>query len=100
MSTETQTVKQSSVDDNNMPLMRIKVYSPYQVYFDEDAYSISALNHTGPFDILPGHHNFMTLLVPCEIVIRSQDKKIIQRIRITQGVMHVKSNKTVVFLDV
>ena len=82
------------------PTMRVKVYSPYQVYFDQDAFSISALNTTGPFDILPGHHNFMTLLVPCDIVIRSDNDTVTERIRITQGVMHVKANKVEVFLDI
>ncbi|HUD05902.1 MAG TPA: hypothetical protein VMR18_03270 [Candidatus Saccharimonadales bacterium] len=100
MSSRFKTAKKVSLSATNQSMMHVKVYSPYQIYFDEDAYSISALNNTGPFDILPGHHNFMTLLVPCEIIIRSQDKNIVQRIRISQGVMHVKADKTVVFLDV
>lgn len=77
----------------------VKVYSPYQVYFDGAAQSISAENDTGPFDILPRHHNFMTLVNPGEVVIRidgEEDKKI----RITRGVMHVRSNKVTLFLDV
>ena len=47
--------------------MHIKVYSPFHIYFDDRAKSISALNETGPFDILPGHRNFMTLISACEI---------------------------------
>ena len=78
--------------------MHIKIYSPYQVYFDEDAYSISALNSTGPFDVLPHHHNFMTLLKPCELNIDTFRGP--QRIRIAQGIMHVKADQVVVFLDV
>lgn len=79
-------------------LLRVKVHSPYQTYFDGDAFSISALNSTGPFDILPRHHNFMTLLLPCELHIHSPlgDK----RIRIARGVMHVKADRATVFLDV
>ena len=78
--------------------MHIKVYSPYQTYFDEKAYSISATNSTGPFDILPKHHNFMTLLIPCELAIRTAAG--VQRIRISRGVMHVKADQVIVFLDV
>lgn len=81
------------------PQMRIKVYSPFKTYFDSDGYSISALNATGPFDILPRHHNFLTLLSPGEIVIepiRGQT----QRIRISGGLMHVRADRVTVFLDV
>lgn len=78
--------------------MRVKVYSPFKVYFDQDADSISAVNNTGPFDILPKHHNFMTLLNACDIVIRAGDNT--QKIRISRGVMHVKADKVIVFLDV
>jgi F0F1-type ATP synthase epsilon subunit len=81
-------------------IMRIKVYSSAEVYFDRDAYSISAVNRTGPFDILPGHHNFMTLLLPCELVIRSDKTTVARRIRINQGIMHVRADRAVVFLDV
>lgn len=85
-------------DDKGNPIMTVKVYSPYKSYFDEPAYSISAENHTGPFDILPRHHNFMTLVSACEmkIVAPTGDKTI----RINRALMHVKADKVVVFLDV
>ncbi len=78
--------------------MRVKVYSPFKIYFDENAQSISAVNNTGPFDILPKHHNFMTLLNPCDIVVRTNDGE--QKFRISRGVMHVKADQVIVFLDV
>lgn len=78
--------------------MHIKVYSPFKVYFDDKGDSISGENATGPFDILPRHHNFMTLLNPCELVIR--DKRGEQRIRISGGLMHVKADRVTVFLDI
>lgn len=79
--------------------VQVKVYSAYQVYYDDEADSISAENDTGPFDILPKHHNFITLVNAGEVVIRKEgsgDKKIC----ITKGVMHVRSNKVTLFLDV
>ena len=77
----------------------VKVYSPYQTYYDGEAKSISAENDTGPFDILPKHHNFMTLVNEGEVVIRSEGQED-QKIRISRGVMHVRSNKVTLFLDV
>jgi F0F1-type ATP synthase epsilon subunit len=85
-------------DDKGKPLMLVKVYSPFKNYFDEAAYSISAVKHTGPFDILPRHHNFMTLVSACEMkIIAPTGDKII---RINRAVMHVKADKVTVFLDV
>lgn len=79
--------------------MHVKVYSPFRVYFDGIATSISALNDTGPFDILPKHHNFMTLLNTCDIIVRTEDGKE-EKIPITRGIMHVKADFVIVFLDV
>ncbi len=90
--------KPAPIDPNAPATMRIKVYSPFKVYYDEDAQSISAINNTGPFDILPKHHNFMTLLNPCDIIVRTGDH--VQRIRISRGIMHVKADQVIVFLDV
>lgn len=78
--------------------IHVKIYSPFQTYYDDQANSISAENATGPFDILPQHHNFITLLVPCELDIRADngDKKI----KINRAVMHVRRNIVTIFLDV
>lgn len=83
---------------NKQATMRVKVHSPFRVYFDQDAESISAVNDTGPFDILPRHHNYMTLLNPCDLVVRTANVE--QKIRISRGIMHVKTDKVIVFLDV
>lgn len=79
-------------------VMALKIYSPFKVYFDEDTFSVSAVNATGPFDILPRHHNFMSLLMPCELrVVAPTGEK---RIKISGGLMLVQSDKVKVFLDV
>jgi F0F1-type ATP synthase epsilon subunit len=84
--------------DKEHPSMHIKVYSPYKSYFDDQGESISAVNATGPFDILPQHHRFMTLLSPCEVVIRTKQRE--EKIRISGGLMHVKADQVTVFLDI
>jgi len=89
---------ESRKDSEGKLVMSVKVYSPYKVYYDGDARSISAESLTGPFDILPKHHNFITLLVPCELVVRSQQGD--ENIAIGGGIMHVKADDITVFLDV
>lgn len=79
--------------------MRVKVYSPFRDYYDGPAFSLTAENATGVFDVLPKHHNFISLLSPCELVLRTvQDGE--QRISISGGLLHVKADSVVVFLDV
>jgi F0F1-type ATP synthase epsilon subunit len=80
------------------PVMHIKVYSPFKIYFDDEGESITGANATGPFDILARHHNFMTLLSPCELVIHTFRGE--QKIRISGGLMHVKADRVTVFLDI
>ncbi len=78
--------------------MYVKVYAPYKVYYEGDALSVSAESQTGPFDILPRHHNFITLLTACEIIVRTPTHE--EKIRIQSGIMHVKADSIIVFLDV
>lgn len=78
--------------------IHIKIHSPFKTYFDGNASSISASNDTGPFDILPKHHKFMTILNSGEITVRDGDNN--QRYKIDRGIMHVKENQVIVFLDV
>lgn len=79
--------------------MRVKIYSPFRDYYDGQALSISAENTTGPFDILPQHHNFISLLSPCDLIVRTVDNDE-RKIRISGGVMHVKADRVIVFLDI
>ncbi len=88
------------VDKTGAPIMHVKVYSPSKTYFDELASSISGENATGPFDILPHHHNFISLLKACELTVRRPDNGAEQRIKISGGIMHVKADRVIVFLDI
>lgn len=82
-----------------MPKMSVRVWAPFRVYYDGEANSISAKNATGEFDVLPHHKNFITLLSPCNIVVRINGKPDFL-LPITRGIMHVKADKTIVFLDI
>jgi hypothetical protein len=89
----------SRTEANGELSMHVKVHSPFKDYYDGQAFSVTAENATGPFDILPKHHNFISLLLPCELILRTIEKGD-QRIRISGGIMHVKADQVVVFLDV
>jgi len=80
------------------PTMAIKVYAPFKVYYEGEGYSISAVNETGPFDILPHHHDFLCMLVPCNIVVETPGGT--KTIKVSRALMHVKADRIAVYVDV
>jgi F0F1-type ATP synthase epsilon subunit len=80
------------------PSIDIKVYAPFKVYYEGKGYSISAVNETGPFDILPHHHNFLCMLVPGNLIIEAPEGRKV--IKLSRALMHVKADRVVVFVDV
>lgn len=85
--------------ESKSPTVHVKVYAPFKVYFDGPALSLSAINQVGPFDVLPHHRNFITLLEPGDLTVRAPNKSDL-KLPITKGIMHVKSDEVRVFLDV
>jgi hypothetical protein len=79
--------------------MEVKVYSPSRVYYDDLAFSVTAVNDTGEFDILPKHHPFISLLNACDLIVRTV-KEGNRQISISGGMMHVKADQIIVFLDI
>lgn len=84
--------------DKKEPLIHVKVCSPFKTYFDDFAKSVSAVNLVGPFDVLPLHKNFISLLSPCDLVIRTEENT--TTLPIFNGILLVQQGDCTVFLDV
>lgn len=80
------------------PVMNVKVYAPFEIYYEGDAYSISAVNGTGPFDVLPHHHNFICILEPCVVKVDTPTGQ--KTVKVYRALMHVKADRVAVFVDV
>ena len=80
-------------------LMKVKIYAPFKVYYDAEAESVTAINRVGPFDVLEGHHNFISLLEPGNITVRKPGQPDFF-MKVVRGVIHVKKDEIKVFLDV
>ncbi len=80
-------------------MLQVKIYAPFQVYYEGPADSLSATNDTGPFDVLSQHKNFMSLLKTGEVVVRQKGRPDYS-LKIEKGILHVRQNKVTVFLDV
>ena len=90
---------QTPIESTDPNLLNVKVYSPFRTYYDDTAKSLSAISKTGPFDILPQHHNFISLLEPCDVEIKTEagDSR---KIKIAAGILHVRQNRATIMLDV
>lgn len=76
----------------------VKITSRAGVQLETEALSLTAVNQTGEFDILPRHHNFLSLLEPCVVKVRTSQS--VEELEIQGGIIHVQSDKVSVFLDV
>lgn len=94
-----QLAAQAEANSDDKLTMDVKVYAPFQVFFEGRARSVSAINDSGPFDILPKHRNFLCMLVPCDLVVETADGGS-KTVKIRRALMHVKADRVVVFMDV
>jgi F0F1-type ATP synthase epsilon subunit len=94
----TEVTEQPTGTVGGKPVIQVKVYAPFKIYFEGEAFSVSAVNAVGPFDVLPKHHNFLCMLVPCELKLVTPDGP--KSIKISRALMQVSANKVVVFVDV
>jgi F0F1-type ATP synthase epsilon subunit len=56
--------------------LNVMARAPFHKYYEGPAKSVSAANGVGKFDILPGHANFFSVMVPGDVVIET-DKDVI-----------------------
>jgi F0F1-type ATP synthase epsilon subunit len=77
---------------------RIKIFSPYQTYYQGEAVSLSAQNRTGPFDILAGHINFFSLLTGGTVVLNTGFQRL--EFQIARGILRVNHDEVTLFADV
>ena len=82
----------------DIPKLRVKIFSPYQIYYEGEAVSISAVNKTGPFDVLSGHANFFSLLSSGKVNIDTGFQKL--DFQLDRGIIKVSSNVVTLFANV
>lgn len=74
--------------------LTVKVRNPDVVFFDGEADAVSSTNEKGPFDILPMHENFISLIKD-KIVIHLGGQK--KELSVNTGVIRAKGNNIQIF---
>ncbi len=80
------------------PTFQIKIFSPFDTYYQGPAFSLSATDRSGAFDILYGHANFVCLLLPGPVRVSTPYGQ--REFRLSRGIVKVNQNKVVVFANV
>lgn len=102
MDTNTTDNQQQATQEDLEPTdkeMVVKVFSQGHTYYEGLAKTVSAQNQTGPFDVLYGHANFLSLISAGDVVLKTDENEI-KKIPINRGIMHVNQGRVQVFLDV
>jgi F0F1-type ATP synthase epsilon subunit len=71
--------------------------SPFHIYYEGPARVVSATNRVGPFDVLPGHADFFSILNPGKVMIDTVDKPI--QFDITDGIITVRDDQVMLFAN-
>lgn len=81
------------------PFLEVKIFSPSKTYFEGRALSVSATNKAGRFDILPLHHNFITLLEAGTVEV-STPMRTVKEISVNASLLHLANDHVTIFTDV
>jgi F0F1-type ATP synthase epsilon subunit len=80
----------------NQPL-HVRVNSPEKIIWEGEAESVSSQNTEGPFDILPMHSNFITIIDNREIRIKTSGGT--QIYKFNYSVIYAHSNQVKIYTN-
>jgi F0F1-type ATP synthase epsilon subunit len=93
-----QASQQSKAGGSAKNRFKVRIFSPYQTYYEGEAVSLTAANRTGPFDILAGHINFFSLLTGGTVVLNTGFQRL--EFQIARGILRVTHDVVTLFADV
>ena len=78
--------------------LSVRISSPDQVIWEGQANSVSSANLDGPFDIMPQHANFITIVENRPILIRTQ-KRVVEY-TFPNALIYTRNNAVLVFTNI
>jgi F0F1-type ATP synthase epsilon subunit len=83
---------------NSTEQLNVIVRSPFELYFEGEAISISATNRVGNFDVLPGHADFFSMLEAGEVVVTPATGEPV-KVDAKNGILTVRDNEAYLFIN-
>lgn len=78
-------------------ILSVIARAPFEVYYEGEALSISAINRVGEFDILPGHADFFSVLIPGEVMIETSGEPV--QFMINNGIITARDDEVMLFVN-
>ena len=72
--------------------------APFQIYYEGEAIAVSAKNRIGDFDILPGHADFFSMMLPGEVIVETGEEPV--SFMISGGIVAVRDDEVMMFVNV
>ena len=79
--------------------LTVSARAPFAVYFEGIANVVSAVNSVGPFDVLPGHADFFSVLAPCEVIIERDGEDPV-KFEAHNGIITVRDDEVLLFANI
>lgn len=77
------------------PKIHLTIKNRENTLFEADASGVSSINDVGPFDILPMHENFISLIRDKIIIHNKREQK---EMKIESGLLKVNNNRVDIYL--
>ncbi len=78
--------------------LNVNASSPFHVFYEGPAVAVSALNRVGPFDVLPGHSGFFSVLKAGQVIIDTGSELV--DFNISNGFIMVRNNTVELFANI
>ena len=78
--------------------LQVIARAPFKVYYEGEATVVSASNKVGPFDILPGHADFFSVMSPGEVIIETGASEPV-KFDVNNGIVTARDNEVMMFLN-
>lgn len=89
--------KEASISQNITEELKVDIRNRKEQFYDGTAKTVSSINDTGEFDVLPKHANFVTLIRGYVIVDRGLPSE--KKFEVDNGVLAAKTGAVDVYLD-
>ena len=76
-------------------ILNVEINSPEKLIWEGQAKSVSSENSSGPFDILPYHANFITIIEDHPVKINTGLK--IEEFHYTNAIIYASKNKVLIY---
>lgn len=86
------------MDTTKNNILKVRISSPDETMWEGEAYSLSSVNSQGPFDILPFHTNFITIVENQPIKVHTPTKW--EEFTFTNAIIYNRRNEVYIYTNI